>query len=187
MDENYFANQSRRREESIGGDEEGSLPSDDDKVVWRIPAGALISDTTVSISRWPADMFSFYPMPTDLTLIGDVYALHPGGGIYEVGRTATITFSYPEWKNPGRLGIYRLNLDADTWERLVTSAVDESAHTITVITDHNSDYGMFEEPAPVPALSPWALSALGAGGLAVLLKGLNRQDNSIGEGQGSAG
>ncbi|HVZ79949.1 MAG TPA: kelch repeat-containing protein [bacterium] len=110
-------------------------------------AGALDQGTTVTIADLaPADA---PPAGAYQPSIGDVYSFRAegtGGPVTDVGsNTVTLTLVYDPGEIPGGYSAGQLQAayyNGSTWVD-VASGLDETNHTLTVVTDRITDFGVF--------------------------------------------
>jgi len=112
----------------------GTLSTADGKLTVTIPAGALASNTSVSIQ----------PISNEGPLgLGMGYRLSPEGTTFQ--QPVTLTFSYDDAildnTNEDFLWIIT-QADDGSWNAVVSSEVNSSANTVTVTTTHFSDWAL---------------------------------------------
>lgn len=113
-----------------------SLTSADAKVTLTVPASALAADTDIGIQ--PIQNLAHGG-------VGPAYRLTPDGQVFTAPVTLAFTYTDADVANsaPQALGIAFQHTDG-FWEWLTASAVDTVAKTVTVTTDHFTDYSQVE-------------------------------------------
>jgi len=128
-----------------GGDSERPVAAEVE-----VPAGALLADTTLSMTfRNPAD---FDPSADGLSGIGHFVALILGSGqsSFSSGMAATLSFDYPDADDDGlvdgygfpeqALGVYWL--DGSHWQKLSDSQLNPVLNRVTGTTTHFTTFSV---------------------------------------------
>lgn len=117
------------------GPEGGSLTSADGRLTLNVPAGALAEDTQISIQP----ITSTAPHG-----VGGAWRLGPDGQTF--AQPVQLVFRYSEAEAGGSVGGLAVAFqDArGFWQAVGTATLDASARTLTVSTEHFSDWTLFE-------------------------------------------
>jgi RHS repeat-associated protein len=116
-----------------------------DGAVLKIPAGALVTDTTLSIT--PLGLDDLAPPDPGLAIatLGPRAGYRMGPPGQRFARPITITLPYdrarlPKGQTDANVGIFWYDLAAKRWVALEGAWVDRKAQTVTARTDHFTDF-----------------------------------------------
>jgi hypothetical protein len=153
----------------------GTVTSSDGKVQLVIPAGAVSSALSFSIT---ADTTA-RPANASALLSGSVYDFEPSGTVFATPATIRIPYQpsqLPVGTDQVFLSVYLRN--GSQWDS-IPSTIDTAAHVVTAHVSHFSDYGLCAGPCIIPgtgfvyiAFLPWGGTMQVGGGHVTLAGGV---------------
>lgn len=124
-----------------------------DGVVLAVPAGALPSETRITVERAsPSQLPSSVGARADSIVPGTLYDFGPDGLVFDAPATLTLEYD-PAHLPPGSLETWlRVVRIGDTVEVVPGVSVDTAANTVAVQVDHFTFFGVYGPIEPRPLL-----------------------------------